>query len=254
MRPTWQANLPEHHDLLAPLPDVVDRAIVAKRAAGAADSEALAVQAFVTAMVWGYGPVGYGAFRTARVLRENPQAAQTLREAAQVVRSEGGAAAFAWLAQHRLRYLGVAFATKYLYFCNTPGSAPALILDRLVQRWLRQHAGCQVRLDWQVGDYTRYLHLVGAWADELGTTPDIVEYLMFSDTLSQEPGRSPWAAPDTETAVLPGSDGDATTAVLEAIEDAASAFAALADVSPADVDDFERGIRQLRRILLARNA
>ncbi|WP_229069717.1 hypothetical protein [Actinoplanes sp. DH11] len=50
-------------------------------AAGAADSEAEAVQAFVTAMVWGYGPAGYGAFRTARILTKNPQAPQILRKA-----------------------------------------------------------------------------------------------------------------------------------------------------------------------------
>jgi hypothetical protein len=252
-RPTWQATLPEHHDLLASLPDELDRTTVAKRAASAAHSEAQAVQAFVTAMVWGYGPTGYGAFRTARVLRENPQAPQTLREAAQLLRRDGGASAFAWLKEHRLHYLGVAFATKYLYFCNSPGSAPALILDRLVQRWLRQHANCHLRLDWHIGDYTRYLHMVGAWADQLGIAPDEVEYLMFSDTLSEEPGRSPWAPQHVATAILTESDDDGTTTVLEAIEDAASAFAALANVSPANVDDFERGIQQLRRILLARN-
>ncbi|MEV0897199.1 hypothetical protein [Actinoplanes sp. NPDC049802] len=55
-RQTWQATVPEHHDLLASLPDAIDRATVAKRAACAADGEAEAVQTFVTAMVWGYGP------------------------------------------------------------------------------------------------------------------------------------------------------------------------------------------------------
>jgi hypothetical protein len=253
-RSTWQATLPEQSDLLASLPDHVDRAAVAKRASSAADGETQALRAFVTAMVWGYGPAGYGAFRTARVLRENPLAAGTLREAAQVLCREGGAAAFTWLAEHRLRYLGVAFATKYLYFCNAPGSAPALILDSLVQRWLRQHADCHLRLDWHVGDYTRYLHMVSAWADQLGIAPDDVEYLMFSDTLSQEPGRSPWASPPASTAAaLITSDNDGTASILEAIEDAAAAFAALTDVSPVDVDDFERGIRQLKRILLTRS-
>ncbi|MFF5076245.1 hypothetical protein ACFY36_04290 [Actinoplanes sp. NPDC000266] len=113
-----------------------------------------------------------------------------------------------------MRHLGVAFATKYLYFCNAPGSAPALILDSLVQRWLRQHTDCHLRLDWHAGDYTRYLHMVSTWA----------------------------------------ADNDGTASVLEAIEDAAAAFAALTDVSPVDVDDFERGIRQLKRILFTRSA
>jgi hypothetical protein len=80
-------------------------------------------------MVWGHGPVGYGAYRAARVLRENPEAPATLRTVAQLVRRDGGAQAFAWLKKHRLRFLGVAFATKYLYFCSGPEAPPALILD-----------------------------------------------------------------------------------------------------------------------------
>lgn len=91
-------------------------------------------------MVWGYGRVGYGAFRTARVLAKNATATRTLREAAGRARRDGGPEAFSWLAKNRLTWLGVAFATKYLYFCNGPSpSAPALVLDRPVQRWLYEH-------------------------------------------------------------------------------------------------------------------
>ncbi|MET8153121.1 hypothetical protein [Actinoplanes sp. NPDC005259] len=251
-RSTWQVTLPEHHDLLKSLPDRLDRTTVAARGAGAADGEAQAEQAFIAAMAWGYGPAGYGAFRTARVLRENPQAPGVLREAAQVLRRDGGATAFAWLREHRLRFLGVAFATKYLYFCNGPDAQPALILDRLVQRWLRRHADCQVRLDWRVGDYHRYLGMAYAWASELDVTPDDVEYLIFSDMLTDEPGASPWAPRQSAVGAVAGPEDDDATAVLEAIDDAAASFAALPDVSPADLEDFERGIRQLRRIVLAR--
>ncbi|MEU4218192.1 hypothetical protein [Actinoplanes sp. NPDC026623] len=251
-RSTWQATLPEYHDLLTSLPDKLDRSCVVDWGAAAADGEAQAMQAFVAAMAWGYGPAGYGAFRAARVLRENPQAPRVLREAAQVVRRDGGAMAFAWLRKHRLRYLGVAFATKYLYFCSGPDAPPALILDRLVQRWLRRHADYQVRLDWQVGDYDRYLSMTYAWASELDVTPDEAEYLMFSDVLTEEPGGSPWASQRVAIGAVAGSEDDEATTVLEAIEDAAASFAALPDVSPADLEDFERGVRQLRRIVLAR--
>ncbi|MEU7907062.1 hypothetical protein [Actinoplanes sp. NPDC049118] len=250
-RSTWQVTIPEHRELLASLPDRLDRTTVAEWGAGAADGEAQAEQAFIAAMAWGYGPAGYGAFRAARVLRENPQAPGVLREAAQVVRRDGGATAFAWLREHRLRYLGVAFATKYLYFCNGPDAPPALILDRLVQRWLRRHADYQVRLDWRVGDYDRYLGMTYAWASELRVTPDDAEYLMFSDMLTEDPGGSPWA-PQRASGAVDGPEDDEATTVLEAIDDAAAIFAALPDVSPADLEDFERGIRQLRRIVLAR--
>jgi hypothetical protein len=50
---------------------------------------------------------------------------------------------------------------------------------------------------------------------------------------------------------MTGSDDEATTG-LEAVDDAATTFADLPDVSPADLEDFERGIRQQRRIVLAR--
>src|SRR5438046_344179 len=74
-RLTWQSTLPEHSDFLAGLPDCLDRAVVAVHGARAAAGGGEAVRAFVTAMVWGYGRIGYGAFRTARVLRENEHAA-----------------------------------------------------------------------------------------------------------------------------------------------------------------------------------
>ncbi|MEU2666812.1 hypothetical protein [Micromonospora sp. NPDC007220] len=249
-RSTWQATLPDHHDLLAELPDQIDRAGVAQRGRHAADSDAEAVQAFVTAMVWGYGPIGYGAFRAARVLRENPGAPAVLREAALRVRGGGGAEAFAWLKDNRLRYLGVAFATKYLYFCSR-AAAPALVLDRLVQRWLWRHAAFAVSLNWQVEHYRRYLALLSGWADELGVTPEQVEQLIFADAASQQPG-SPWGSP-LATADDKADAACAESAVLDALDEALAAYAELNEgVGPSDIEDFEFGVRQLRRIVLAR--
>ncbi|SCF16047.1 hypothetical protein GA0074695_3880 [Micromonospora viridifaciens] len=240
-RSTWQATLPEHRDLFAQLPDRVDREYVAKRGSRAVEGEDAAVQAFVTAMVWGYGRVGYGAFRTARVLRENHDAPRILREVALKTRRDGGAEAFERLKQHRLRYLGVSFATKYLFFCSDAETSPALVLDRRVQRWLWQHAGCHFSLNWNVEDYRRYLRLVTKWARELDLSPDEVEYLMFADDGSQQ---------TASEKVFEESD---EFAVLDALDEAVAAFAALpGDIEPNDLEDFERGVRQLRRIVLAR--
>jgi hypothetical protein len=58
---------------------------------------------------------------------------------------------------------------------------------------LRQHCDGLVRLDWQVANYRRYLHLGTDWAAQLDLAPADVEYLMFSDAASQEPG-SQWVA------------------------------------------------------------
>jgi hypothetical protein len=60
----------------------------------------------------GYGPLGYGPCRTARVIDENPEAAGVLFSAAQRALHNGGQEAFVWLQQHWLYRLGVALATN----------------------------------------------------------------------------------------------------------------------------------------------
>jgi hypothetical protein len=222
------------------------------------NNEADAVRVFVAAMVWGYGRVGYGPFRTARVLAENPSAPEILLEAAVRARRDGGPQAFAWLARNRLIWLGVAFATKYLYYCSGRSAGPALVLDSLVQGWLREHAGWSVRLDWHVPDYERYVQTVSSWAAVLGIAPAEVEYLMFSDAVAQKSG-SQWADgslgsdPSSPSMRAQLAVGLEEQAVLDALDEAAEAFAALpGGVSRDDIDDFERGVRELKRIVLAR--
>jgi hypothetical protein len=245
-RLTWQETLPEYKDFLAGLPDLVDRETVAGYGARATEDGQIAERAFVASMVWGYGPVGYGAFRTARVLLENPDAGERLREVAKQVRDGGGVAAFRGLADKHLRFLGVAFATKYMYFCADTDGQRALILDRLVQRWLRRHAGAFVRLDWRVKDYERYLDLAQGWASCLGVTPAQVEYLMFSDTASDEPARR-------EPATRADDAVDEMDLALDVLDEATAAGAAVPGMTATDLDDYEWAIRQARRVLLTRD-
>jgi hypothetical protein len=245
-RLTWQETLPEYKDFLAGLPDLVDRETAAGYGARAADGAQAAGRAFVAAMIWGYGPVGYGAFRTARLLRKNPGAGERLREVAEQVCGGGGVEAFRGLADDRLHFLGVAFATKYVYFCGGADGQRALILDRLVQRWLRRHAGAFVRLDWRVKDYELYLDLAQGWASCLGVTPAQVEYLMFLDTASDEPVRR-------EPATRADDAVDEMDLALDALDEATAAGAAVPGMTATDLDDYERAIRQARRVLLARD-
>jgi len=87
-----------------------------------------------------------------------------------------------------------------------------------------------------------------AWAGELQMRPADVELLMFRSAANADPTSRWRQEPD---AVEGLSDGDRT--VLDALEDAADAFAAL-EPTPSDVEavDFEMGSRMLRRIVLAR--
>ena len=151
----------------------------------------------------------------------------------------------------------MAFATKYLFFCAAAGDGPpALVLDRLVRGWLTRNADWSLRLDWRVTDYRDYVDTVAAWASELGCDPSEIEYLMFAAAASSD-STSQWSetafatvqeAPPTSASSLSREE----TAVVETLDDAADALAALPLSATTLTDDFDRAVRQLRRIVLTR--
>jgi hypothetical protein len=80
----------------------------------------------------------------------------------------------------RLRWLGPAFGTKYLSFCPQGPGSPALILDRLVARWLTNNTQHTFRAGpWSPSTYRHYLELVGSWAAVLGVAAEDVEWCIF---------------------------------------------------------------------------
>jgi len=255
----WQSRFPEQAEYLSALPQPISRADVTARCIAAAEGTDQATKAFIAAMIWGYGPVGYGGYRTKRVLTENDGAGETLATAARIARDEGGPAAFAWLAQrqHRLRYLGVAFATKYLFFCAAGGHGqPALVLDRLVRDWMSRTLDWPLSLEWDVDDYREYVVRMSAWAAELSIDPGNLEMVVFQLAANGDP-QSLWSAPelfasapsDSTTPVSEGLPDDAV-AVLEKLDDAAAMFASLPGATdPDDITDFQRGVRDLKRII-----
>ncbi|MAT06907.1 MAG: hypothetical protein CL424_17890 [Acidimicrobiaceae bacterium] len=190
-RASWTAKFPEHTAMLNALPEPIGRADVSAACRLAAGSDDAAVEAFVVAMVWGYGSVGYGPWRTRRILDRNPDAAASLRRTAQIQGAEGAVEAYRFLANNgRLRYLGPAFATKFLHFVPQCGDgASALIHDALVSRAIRDLAGQRCSATrWSTPTYARYLGLVGDWADDLDLDPVDIEMLLF---VSRAP--LPWA-------------------------------------------------------------
>ncbi len=249
---SWETTFPQHAAYLARLPNPLDRQAVTQACASASASPGDALQGFIAAMIWGYGRVGYGPFRTARVLAGTADSPATLQEAARQVQSNGGPAAFNWLAENRLYGLGVSFATKYLFFVQPDAPQPALILDRLVRSWLGRNTGWLPRLDWRAEDYRRYVTTVVNWAAQLRVTPAEIEYLMFTGEVESDPA-SQWRQDFTAGPVTaPATATAEEAAVLDALNDTAEAFADLPEMSPADSEDIERGLRELRRIVLSR--
>jgi hypothetical protein len=192
-RPRWLAKFPESEGLLTSLPERLDRATVRARCSGAASSPAAAWQAFLVVMVWGYGAVGYGPWRTARVLAATGEAQERLANVAQYLAERGALDAYRLLAGDcRLRWLGPAFGTKYLYFCPQGPGPQALILDRLVARWLTNNVHISFNPGpWSSTTYRRYLDLLGAWADALDAAANEVELCIFQAQADQQPNQ--WA-------------------------------------------------------------
>lgn len=183
-RQRWSSWNPRHRATLTALPDPLDRATLRRLCNQAAASPEAAERAFVATMVWGYGEVGYGAFRVNRILSVNRAPGARLRTAAQVLLQCGPGAGYSQLADYqasRLRFLGPAFGTKFLAFCSRDADHAALILDRLVARWLQRNT--RLNLDpvpWDRSNYDRYLDRMQEWSAALGTFPDDLECCIFS--------------------------------------------------------------------------
>ncbi|EMD28366.1 8-oxoguanine DNA glycosylase OGG fold protein [Amycolatopsis azurea] len=226
-RGSWLKYFPGRQAFLDSLPDSVDRAEAARHAADAVTPEG-AEQAFLVAMIWGYGPVGYGPWRTARVLTENPHAADRLAEVAVVARDSGGLDAFRALAHEPLRYLGVAFGTKYLRFVTAAlpvETAP--ILDAVVRRWLAAHTGWHPNIDeWRPAVYEKYVAWLTAWSTEFDLDADMVEQMIFGSAITQE-GSALWGEQWASTAGSPARMARAALLDLHRLFETADSQAAL---------------------------
>jgi hypothetical protein len=194
-RDRWERWLPQHRSLFEVLPDLVSREDVRQVAREADDSGVGAERLFVASMVWGFGRVGYGPYRTNRMLASNPAIAEKLQQVRHCLTSRGNIDAYRLMADPsacRLQWLGPAFGTKFLHFASPEDATEtALILDRIVASWLREHAGLHFSpLNWRPSVYSRYLTVLHSWARELGVPAERLETLIFLDAL--EPG-SQWS-------------------------------------------------------------
>lgn len=195
-------------------------------------------------MIWGYGPVGYGAYRTARIL-STPHGEADLFAVAAVVRGSGGVKAFAFVGEERrrrrdfLKFLGPSFGTKFIYFVSKAAGKPTPVMDAVMQRWFGSNApGVTLSLEWSAADsYAGYVETLNEWGRELGTPADPlpaddVEYLAFSSGAESE--GLVWAEPWSASLLsIPGRDllamlrsvlveagqADAAAAALRTIEE-----------------------------------
>lgn len=183
-RDRWIASFPSHADYLRRLPARMGRDDLIAAAADAGRDRVSAERAFIAVMAWGFGKVGYGPFRTVRSLA-TPDASGRLQRVARALHDGGAVKGYAQLGSRsdaRLNGLGPAFGTKFLAFAQPLGSHPrALILDETVASWLEEQG---IRLNpnvWSVRTYERYLGFMHQWAENLGISPDDLEFVIFRE-------------------------------------------------------------------------
>ncbi|MFF2832294.1 hypothetical protein ACFVSK_11080 [Cellulosimicrobium cellulans] len=157
--------------------DEIDRARMCELAeAFIADGQI--VSAFVVTMVWGYGDAGYGPFRTRRVLTQSddPEGAPLddevvgrLSLALDVARRDGAVEGYRYLNNHslgRIKHLGPAFFTKWLYAATARGvhdqELAAPVLDDRVLRWINEKTDLRLR-HWYTDDYAAYIDALKNW-------------------------------------------------------------------------------------------
>lgn len=197
-RKSWTNQLGQYEEFFNGLKiDRIDRKQAVQLSPHKVTNEEEAVQVFLLAMLWGYGLVGYGPFRTRRIM-DRPEAVAELLEVAQVAQRDGGLAAFQLIADRRsggtksfLKWLGPAFGTKYIYFLTAKSNPekPAPVMDAVVYRWFRKHSpDRKVRVDfWHTPSYKQFLDCLEEWAFDITqqfgqeVRLDDVEYLIFAE-------------------------------------------------------------------------
>ena len=125
---------------------------------------------FIGAMVFGYGPVGYGPSRVGRVIRENPDLIEKLNHQYESAAKGPEMSWHSHTKTDKVKYLGPAFATKFAYFAarhqKSKGVLP-LIAD-LNTSWAMWWLAEIPRSVEQGEGYFAYVDLAHRWGTELG--------------------------------------------------------------------------------------
>ena len=182
-RSSWLQSFPAHRAMLKTLPGRLDQAAVRSACTRATVDRRGAEAAFIAVRSWGDSGNGYGPHRAFEILAL-AGARDSLLAVARTLDSQGVMAAYRRLGDGgdcHIDGLGVAFGTKFLYFCQPNGQEPrALIHDSQISKWLRDHAGLRLSPDsWRPAAYAAYLEQIRAWSVELRCEPQDVEMLIF---------------------------------------------------------------------------
>lgn len=186
---------PDFNEITERFPGVITRGNVKALSVEAIHDHTKVRKLFLASMIWGYGRVGMGPWRTSRMLTD-PSAPQRLFQTA-IAKVTVGQALNAYR-QFRLNYCGPAFFTKFFYFIGLgAGLEPLpLILDRRVAKAFKKLTedeeldfgdfvncyetnGCIKNINRDPEGYIHYIEIMNQWAHEIGCRADAIEYFLF---------------------------------------------------------------------------
>ncbi|GAB3954690.1 hypothetical protein [Micromonospora vulcania] len=188
----WRAGLPSDAwpDNLPAGGEIWRRDVFAVADAYRAGS-ASARQLLTAVLVWGYGPIGYGPWRTTKSLDADPDGKRLAYALEELTAAAPDEASLRTAYQRfrdpnhaRLPWLGPGLFTKVLYFVGyrrgVCGVQP-LILDRVVASHLPADAGVLRPNGWSSEEWLAYLRWAAEQAQVRDIEPDAVEMAVAGD-------------------------------------------------------------------------
>ena len=192
----WIAEFPEHKDFLQNLYlkhlGFLNRDIV-KRTVQGKSEESRYIEGFLAVMIWGYASDSRGPHRTKQVLSQK-NAQISIEKAYTALLSDDVMGAYTALVTNGPKYLGPAFATKYLYFASQDSISPTpLILDSQVAEGLARWGNSLYNsITASAKDYLNYLNYMKLAAMKIGMSEEDLEFLVFSENAKHK-GNQSWA-------------------------------------------------------------
>lgn len=192
---TWRkrfAGDKDFNDLIQKYPQAISRSEIAHLANQVSTENGNARKVFLATMLWGYGTVGYGAYRTS-IMLDDKNSQNIIEKSFDLVSAGKYIAAYKMFS---LPMCGAAFFTKYFYFVGLGNKTTPLplILDSVVANSLvelgidisrlakvtKNSDGKISSVRKYVDGYFEYVEMINNWASEIGCRPDSIEKWLFT--------------------------------------------------------------------------
>jgi hypothetical protein len=180
-RSVWQRAFPEYAPHLEIVPPLIDREYLWTSSAKAIIPIKLR---FLNVMLWGYGELGYGPFRTYKML-QSPNLEASLEDAKGLVLCGQVIEAYKTLRKAKIEQLGPSYSTKVMCFLAEDANTAPPIFDSVVARNLVEHYPKTFDLQnsnsqmWSISNYSRYLDFVNEKRIALGLSSQEIEFLLY---------------------------------------------------------------------------